>query len=109
MSIFGTLIRPSLVIVALVAGTNAAAYWSAYTMDRLEPAAESALLSLPRWLEADTTRTAADGDHRGLPESPQAEEFDGHEDTWLYGADDPSGLTGDVPVDPGVGCISDTW
>jgi hypothetical protein len=61
MSFPGTLIRPALAVVALVAGTNAAAYWTLYTMDRLETAAGSAVPSLPPALQYEQR-----DDHEGL-------------------------------------------
>ena len=96
MSIPGTLIRPVFVIVALVVGTNDAAYWTVYTMDRLETAASNAALSLPRLFDAVTSRTAAAA---------------GAEEELLrpYQGTDLFGLPVDVPVDPGVGCFTDTW
>lgn len=95
MSIPGTLIRPAFVIVALVVGTNDAAYWTVYTMDRMETAARSALLALQRPVDAGTSRTAvAAGDDDEL--GP-------------YQDDDLGERPLDVPVDPGVGCFTDTW
>jgi hypothetical protein len=95
MSTLGTLIRPVFVIVALVVGTNDAAYWTVYTMDRMETAARSALLALQRSVDADSrTAAAAGGVHRPAGPQPLPNEPDGDDD---------------VPVDPGVGCITDTW
>jgi hypothetical protein len=101
MSFPGTLIRPTLAIVALVAGTNAAAYWTVYTMDRLETAAGSAVLSLPRLIEAGISRLAAPAVDAGDPPALQFEQRDDHEGH--------SALAVGLPVDPGVGCTTDEW
>jgi hypothetical protein len=102
MSFPGTLIRPAFAIVALVAGTNAAAYWTVYTMDRLETAAGSALLSLPGLIDAGIRRLAAPavdgGDGPGAPPALPYEQRDDHD-----------ALGVEVPVDSGLGCTTDQW
>jgi hypothetical protein len=102
MSFPGTLIRPTLAIVALVAGTNVAAYWTVYTMGRLETAAGNAVLSLPRLIDAGIMRLTApavdDGDGPGVPPVLLHEQPDDHE-----------ALGVEIPVDPGVGCTTDEW